>query len=165
MCFRSEVILYRWDSIVIASPLVKVSVNIWLVGELVSGTVVLLRDYENGEKRKGSTLIFLKLARSAGAVANAGWGLLCGSPQPQSSCSLCPSQRCEAGCAAEKEESGEKECLWLWQADLPINTNKNIFHRRIFWLPRLCMLDKLPIFTQWLSHFPYYLYAWEFSIA
>lgn len=34
------------------------------------------RDYKNGEKGKGRSLFFLKLARGAGSIAKASWDLL-----------------------------------------------------------------------------------------
>lgn len=48
-----------------------------MVGELVFGIVAFLRDYENGEKRKGWIFIFLKLVYGVGVVGNIGWGLFC----------------------------------------------------------------------------------------
>lgn len=117
------------------------------------------------KKRKGWTLIFLKLARGAGVVANAGWDLLCGSLQPHSSCSVRPCGGWEAGCVCWKEESGETEWLWLVANSRPININKNVIYTHILWLPQSCMLDQLRIFTQWSSHFPYCLCAWEFSVC
>lgn len=140
--FRSEVTLYRWDSIV------RFSVNIWVVGELVSGTVVFLRDYENGEKRKGWTLIFLNLARGAGVVASA-----VHEPQPITPV-LCARVGRAVRCVCWKEErwgEGGYDCGKQTYQSISINTS---FQRHIFWLLQSCILDKLHIFHPVVEPFP-----------
>lgn len=140
--FRSEVTLYRWDSIV------RFSVNIWLLGELVSGTVVFLRHYESGEKRKDWTLIFLNLALGAGVVASAGAYAPAHHPSP-----VCPCWACSKVCLLKRGKVGRRR-LWLWQTNLPININKHIFSKTYFWLLQFCILDKLCIFYPVVEPFP-----------